>query len=93
MNKADLVAKVAKEAKLTKASAEKGLNTTLAIIKKTLVGGERIVLVGFGSFDVAHRKARKGRNPSTGKEIKIPASRVPRFRAGKALKEAINKKK
>ncbi|MCX7771270.1 MAG: HU family DNA-binding protein, partial [Proteobacteria bacterium] len=86
MTKADLIGKVASKAELTKAEAAKALDATIEAIKEALKKGEKVTLVGFGSFYVTKRKARKGRNPKTGKEIKIPATVVPKFSAGKGLK-------
>ncbi len=85
MNKADLVAEIAKKSGLTKASAEKALNAVIASITKAMQKGDRVGLVGFGSFTVAKRSARTGRNPQTGKEIKIPAKKVVKFKPGAAL--------
>ena len=90
MNKAELVAHVAKESELSKDAAEKAVDATFKNIEKALRGGDIVRIVGFGNFQVAQRKASTGRNPRTGAEVKIPASRVPKFRAGKALKEACN---
>jgi nucleoid DNA-binding protein len=89
VNKAELVAHVAKESDLSKDAAEKAVDATFKNIEKALKGGDT-VRVGFGNFQVAQRKASTGRNPRTGAEVQIPASRVPKFRAGKALKEACN---
>jgi len=93
MNRNDLVGRIAKDAKISKAAADKALNATLGGISDALKKGQSVTLVGFGTFMVADRKARIGRNPQTKKEIKIPAKRVPRFRAGKALKSAVGKGK
>ena len=90
MNKAELVAHVAKESDLSKDAAEKAVDATFKNIEKALRGGDTVRIVGFGNFQVAQRKASTGRNPRTGAEVKIPASRVPKFRAGKALKGACN---
>jgi nucleoid DNA-binding protein len=90
VNKAELVAHVAKESDLSKDAAEKAVDATFKRIEKALKGGDTVRIVGFGNFQVAHRKASTGRNPRTGAEVQIPASRVPKFRAGKALKEACN---
>jgi DNA-binding protein HU-beta len=90
VNKAELVAHVAKEAELSKDHAEKAVDATFKNIEKALKGGDTVRIVGFGNFQVASRKASTGRNPRTGAEVHIPASRVPKFRAGKALKEAVN---
>ena len=91
MNKAELVEALASKTNVTKKSAEASLNALVASIEGALKKGEKVQLVGFGSFEVRKRAPRKGRNPQTGKEIKIPASKSPVFKAGKALKEAVNK--
>ena len=88
MTKAELVAKMAKDAGIPKVKAEQALNSFMDSTKKTLKKGRTVTLVGFGTFHVARRKARIGRNPQTGAKIKIPAQRVPKFRAGKGLKDA-----
>ncbi|MBU2521289.1 MAG: HU family DNA-binding protein [Proteobacteria bacterium] len=88
MNKGDLVNEVAKVVK-TKKDAQAVVDRVLSSITKALANGDSVSLVGFGTFKVAERKARKGRNPQTGKEINIAASKVPKFVAGKALKEAV----
>ena len=90
MNKAELVAQVAKESELSKDAAEKAVDATFRNIERALKGGDTVRIVGFGNFQVSQRKASTGRNPRTGAEVHIPASRVPKFRAGKALKEAVN---
>ena len=87
MNKTELVDTIANRANVTKTAAKVVLETTLNVIGDSLKKGESVQLVGFGTFKVSHRKARTGRNPKTGKEIKIAASRVPAFSAGKGLKE------
>ena len=89
MNKAELIAAVAEKAELSKKDAEKAVNATLDAITAALKEGDKVQLVGFGAFDVKTRAARIGRNPQTKKEIEIPASKVPQFKAGKALKDAI----
>ena len=89
MNKADLVNEVAKVLK-TKKDAQSAVDAVLSSITEALVKGDNVSLVGFGTFKVAERKARKGRNPQTGEEIYIAASRVPKFVAGKPLKEAVS---
>lgn len=89
MTKAELVAELAKKANLTKADTERVLNSFIDVAKKTLKKEGRLALAGFGSFVVSKRKARKGRNPQTGEPIKIKASKVVRFKAGKALKEKL----
>ena len=90
MNKSDLVAVVADKLGATKRDAEASLNAVVEAITESLVKGEKIQLVGFGSFEVRKRAARKGRNPQTKEEIKIPASKAPVFKAGRAFKEAVN---
>ena len=92
MNKAELVAAVAAKTGDTKKAAEASVDAVVAAIKESLKKGEKVQLVGFGSFEVRKRAARKGRNPQTKEEIKIPASKAPVFRAGKQLKELVNKK-
>jgi DNA-binding protein HU-beta len=89
MNKAQLVESVAKNTQLTKTQIEETLNVALDIIKKSVKKGDDVTLVGFGTFCRSKRKARAGRNPQTGKEIKIPAMTVPRFRAGKEFKDVV----
>lgn len=91
MNKAELIAAVAEKAGFSKKDTEKIVNATFNAITDELVAGEKVSLVGFGCFDVKCRGERIGRNPKTKEEIKIPASRVPQFKAGKALKETIAK--
>ncbi len=91
MNKSDLIAAIAAKTGTTKKSAEASLNAMTEIITEALVKGDKVQLVGFGSFEVRKRAARKGRNPQTKEEIKIPASKAPVFKAGKALKELVNK--
>jgi DNA-binding protein HU-beta len=91
MNKTELVSSVAEKSGLTKKDAEKAVNALFASIEEALAKGERVQLVGFGTFEVRERKARTGRNPQTGAEIQIPAAKVPAFKAGKALKEAVEK--
>lgn len=90
MNKAELVKKMAEKSDLTKADAEKALNAFVESIEEGLVNGDRIQLVGFGSFEVRERAARKGRNPQTKQEIIIKASKAPIFKVGKALKDLVN---
>lgn len=92
MNKSDLIAAVAAKTGETKKSAEASINAIVDVISATLAKGDKIQLVGFGSFEVRQRAARKGRNPQTGKELKISAKKAPVFKAGKALKDAVNKK-
>lgn len=90
MNKGQLVDKIAEGADITKASAGRALNSLLTEITAELANGGNITLVGFGSFKVSARAARKGRNPQTGAEIQITASNTPGFKAGKSLKDAVN---
>ena len=92
MNKAELISKIAEESKLTKKAAETALDAFMTTVEGALKKGEKVQLVGFGTFEVRQRAARKGRNPQTKAEIKIPASKAPVFKAGKALKELVNKK-
>ena len=92
MNKSDLVAAIAAKTGATKKDAEATLNAFVDVVTESLVKGDKVQLVGFGSFEVRKRAARKGRNPQTKEEIKIPASKAPVFKAGKALKELVNKK-
>jgi len=89
MTKAELVSEISKVTNLTKADTARTLNAFIEVAKKTLKKEGRLALAGFGSFVVTKRKARKGRNPQTGEEIKIKASKTVRFRPGKALKESI----
>ena len=89
MTKGELIASVGKEAKISKASAEKAINAFTSTVMKALKKGDKLALTGFGTFSVAKRKARAGRNPKTGKEIKIPAMRVAKFKAGNLLKSAV----
>ncbi len=91
MNKAELVAAVAEKAALSKKDSEKAVNAAFEAITAALVAGDKVQLVGFGSFETKERNARVGRNPRTKEEIQIPASRVPAFKAGKALKDAVAK--
>ncbi|MDD6047435.1 MAG: HU family DNA-binding protein [bacterium] len=90
MNKTELIAAVAEKAGFSKKDAEAAVNAALATITETLKAGDKVSLVGFGTFEVRERPAHKGHNPMTGAEIKIPASKAPAFKAGKALKEALN---
>lgn len=89
MTKAELIDKIADTAEITKVDASKALDATLDAIKSTIKKGQKVTLVGFGTFSLTKRKARKGRNPRTGAEIKIPATKVPKFSAGKTLKMAV----
>jgi len=89
MNKADLVARIAQEAEITRRQAEKALTALMDGVQDALTQGDSVTLVGFGTFSVMSRAARKGRNPQTGREIFIPASKSPKFRAGKSLRDSI----
>ncbi|HIE13407.1 MAG TPA: HU family DNA-binding protein [Desulfotomaculum sp.] len=91
MNKSELVASVAERADLTKKDAERAISAVFDSISTALKNGEKVQLIGFGTFEVRERAARKGRNPQTRAEIEIPAARVPVFKAGKALKETVAK--
>lgn len=93
MNKTELVASVAERAGLTKKDSEKAVNAVLATVTESLQNGDKVQLVGFGTFEVRERKARKAKNPQTGHDIIIPETKVPAFKAGKGLKEVIAKKK
>jgi DNA-binding protein HU-beta len=90
VNKNDLIASVADDAGISKADATKAVDAVLSSIAKSLKKGDEVRLVGFGTFSVAKRAASEGRNPRTGEKIKIPASKQPKFKAGKALKDAVN---
>ena len=92
MNKAELIASMAEKANLTKKDAEVALNAFISSVEGALKKDDKVQLVGFGSFEVRKRAARKGRNPKTEEEIRIPDSKAPVFKAGKALKELVNKK-
>ena len=89
MTKAELITRIAREVKISKASAEKAINALTNSVTKALKKGDKLTLTGFGTFSLAKRRARKGRNPRTGKEINIPANKVARFKAGKMLKSAV----
>ena len=91
MNKAELIAAVAEKTGLSKKDSEKAVNAAVDSIVDTLVAGEKVSIVGFGAFDIKERGVRVGRNPKTREEIEIPATKVPFFKAGKALKDAIAK--
>ena len=90
MNKTELVEAMAKQAGLSKKDTEKALKAFTETVAKTLKKGDKVQLVGFGTFEVSKRAARTGRNPQTGAEMKIKASKAPKFKAGKALKDAVN---
>lgn len=89
MNKTELIAVVAEKAEVTQKEAELVLSAIVSTIEETLAQNEKVVLTGFGTFEVRHRVARKGRDPRTGAEIQIPAQKSPAFRAGKGLKDAV----
>ncbi|KQT60510.1 MULTISPECIES: HU family DNA-binding protein [unclassified Aureimonas] len=91
MNKNELVSAVAEKADLSKQQATDAVDAVFNVLETTLAKGDDIRLVGFGTFSVSHRAASKGRNPSTGAEVDIPARNVPKFAAGKGLKDAVNK--
>jgi DNA-binding protein HU-beta len=93
MNKTDLINSIASKSGLNKKNSEAALNAFISSVQDALKGGDKVVLVGFGTFEVRKRAARKGRNPQTKKEITIPASKAPVFKAGKVLKDTVNKKK
>ena len=90
MNKTELVAAIVENAGISKKDAEKALKAFTDVVASELKKGEKVQLVGFGTFEVSERAARTGRNPQTGKEMKIAASKAPKFKAGKALKDAVN---
>jgi DNA-binding protein HU-beta len=91
MNKEELVQEVSKKAKVTQKEVAEVLSTFIDVVEKTVSKGKKVTLVGFGTFEARKRSARTGRNPQTGKEIKIPAKTVPTFSAGKKFKELVNK--
>ena len=93
MNKTELVAAIAEQAEISKKDAEKALKAFTETVAEQLKNGDKIQLVGFGTFEVAERAARTGQNPQTGKAIEIPASKAPKFKAGKALKDTVNSAK
>ena len=90
MNKAELIAAMSEKAEISKKDAEKALKAFTDVVEEELKKGEKIQLVGFGTFEVTERAARTGRNPQSGEEMNIPASKAPKFKAGKALKDLIN---
>ena len=90
MNRAELVAKIAEKCEMTKKDAESALSAFISSVTEALVEGDKVQLVGFGTFEVRDREARTGRDPRTGNPIEIPASKAPAFKAGKALKDAVN---
>lgn len=90
MNKKDLINSIAADAEVNKVEAERMLEAMMKSVTRALSQGDSVTLVGFGTFDISHRKARKGVNPQTGEPMEIPATKVATFRAGKALKDAVN---
>ena len=90
MNNTELVAAVAEQADISKKDAEKALKAFVDVVTEEMKKGEKVQLVGFGTFEVSERAAREGRNPQTGKTMKIEACKAPKFKAGKALKDAVN---
>lgn len=90
MNRSELVAKIAEKSELTKKDSEKALSALIESVTEVLKAGEKVQLIGFGTFEVRKREARTGRDPRTGNPIKIPASKSPAFKAGKSLKDAVN---
>ena len=90
MNKTELIAAVAEKAEISKKDSEKALKAFIDVVTEQLKKGDKVQLVGFGTFEVSERAAREGRNPQTGKTMKIAACKAPKFKAGKALKDAIN---
>lgn len=92
MNKSDLINSIASKSGLNKKNSEAALNAFISSVEETLKAGDKVTLVGFGTFEVRARAARKGRNPQTKKEITIPASKAPVFKAGKVLKDNVNAK-
>ncbi|MCI9541283.1 MAG: HU family DNA-binding protein [Lachnospiraceae bacterium] len=90
MNKTELIAAIAEKTELSKKDSEKALKAFIDVVTEELKKGEKIQLVGFGTFEVSERAAREGRNPQTGKAMPIPASKAPKFKAGKALKDEVN---
>ena len=90
MNKAELITAVAQQSNLTKKDSEAAIDAFVSVVEESLTNADKVVLVGFGTFEVKQRAARKGRNPQTKEEITIPASKAPVFKAGKALKDKVN---
>ena len=90
MNKAELIAAVAEKAEISKKDSEKALKAFIDVVTEQLKAGDKVQVVGFGTFEVSERAAREGRNPQTGETMKIEACKAPKFKAGKALKDAIN---
>ena len=92
MNKTELIAAVAEQAEISKKDSEKALKAFIDVVTEQLKKGDKVQLVGFGTFEVSERAAREGRNPQTGETMKIEASKAPKFKAGKALKDLVNEK-
>ena len=92
MNKTELIAAVANEAEITKKDAEKAVKAVFSVISDSLTKGDKVQIIGFGTFEVRHRAARKGRNPRNNEPIQIEASKTPAFKAGKQLKDLVNNK-
>ena len=90
MNKAELVAAIAEKTELSKKESEKALKAFIDVVTEELIKGEKVSLIGFGTFEVSERAAREGRNPQTGKTMQIAACKAPKFKAGKQLKDALN---
>ncbi|NLH97297.1 MAG: HU family DNA-binding protein [Clostridiaceae bacterium] len=90
MNKSELISRMAEKGNITRTDAERALNAFLESVEEALASGDKVQLVGFGTFEVRHRPARKGRNPQTNEEITIEASKAPVFKAGKVLKDMVN---
>ena len=90
MNKTELIAKMAENSELSKADAARALKSFEQAITEAMQAGDKVSILGFGSFEVGKRAARTGRNPQTGKDIKIPAANIPKFKAGKALRDSVN---
>ena len=90
MNKTELIAAIAEQAEISKKDAEKALKAFVDVVTEQLKEGEKVQLVGFGTFEVSERAAREGRNPKSGEVMNIPASKTPKFKAGKALKDMVN---
>jgi DNA-binding protein HU-beta len=90
LNKTELISEVAQKTNMTKKDADKIVNAFFTSVETALKAGDKVQLIGFGTFEVRERQARKGRNPQTGQEISIPATKVPAFKAGKALKDAVD---
>lgn len=92
MNKAEMIVKITEKTDLTKKQADEALSAFMDTVTETLVAGDKVSLVGFGAFEITERAAREGRNPATGASVSIPASKVPKFKPSKNLKEAVNVK-